>query len=95
MRPWLLPLMFVVGCHSEREVPPRGGSDCVAACVQIRAVCDAQECSSEVRDMAAPSPAGKPCEVWRCQQGYPHEKNACLARATTPSGLAACHGVGR
>lgn len=95
MRPWLLPLIFVMGCHGEREVSPRGGVDCVAACVQIRAICDAQECSSDVRDMAAPSPGGKPCEEWRCLQGYPPEKNACLARARTPNEARACSGVGR
>ena len=85
-----------VGCKpNETPVHPNGGEDCVAACVQARAVCAAQECPTDVLDLAAPTPAGQTCEVWRCVQGYPHEKNACLARAATPSALRECKGIGR
>jgi len=91
-------VMVLVGCSPsahEKTVPPNGGEDCVAACQQIRSVCAAQPCPDDVRDLAAPTPAGAECEAWRCQQGYPHEKNACLARAATPSALQGCKGVGR
>lgn len=84
------------GCpHSETPVTPNGGVDCEAACSQARAICAAQPCDEATSNLFAPTPDGKPCETWRCQQGYPHEKNACLARATVPSELAACRGVGK
>jgi len=84
------------GCTpTEKVVEPSGGTDCSAACVQLRAICAAQSCPDDVLAMSSPTPAGQACEVWRCAQGYPHEKNTCLAQARTPTEARACRGVGR
>ncbi len=95
----LVVVLAFAGCSGcgpkEKEVAPNGGEDCVAACVQARAVCAQQSCPDDVLDLSAPTPEGQACEVWRCRQGFPHEKNTCLAKATTPSALRACRGVGR
>lgn len=88
--------ILVSGCHAQEiEVTPNGGTDCVGACVQLRAICAAQECPEDVINMSAPTPDGAKCEEWRCRQAVPHEKNTCLAQARTPSGARACKGVGR
>lgn len=95
MRCSLLIAVLFVGCHHEREVTPSGGEDCIAACVQVRVICAAQECPDDIVRMSAPTPEGQPCEVWRCRQNYPAEKNTCIARARTSSEVRACNGVGR
>lgn len=90
----LLAVVLGAGCYpTPRRVD--GGPDCEAACVRVREVCSIDTCSDAEHELAAPTPAGAPCEAWRCQQGYPHEKNACLARATSAADLRACKGVGR
>lgn len=88
-------LLLLAGCEPP-VVAPNGGSDCQAACERVRQVCEVDPgCTDTERNLAAPTPAGLACEVWRCDQGFPHEKNACLARATSAVELRACKGVGR
>lgn len=91
----ILGLSSCSGSSREVVVVPNGGDDCTAACVQARAVCAQQSCPADVLRLSSETPDGQACETWRCRQGYPHEHNQCLARATTPSELQACKGVGK
>lgn len=80
-------VVVLAGCQGCKGpyVPP-GGSDCVAACVNMRAL----ECHGAVNGDPTPGPEKTPCETWRCQTPDEPSRTACIAKATSCEAARAC-----